>query len=202
MRAITHGLLGALFILVLGPRLYAAEILWKAGVAKADITPAEPVWLAGYGGAARPAHGKVMELWVKALALEDAHGHRAVILTSDTLGISQPIYRAVCAALKQKPGLEPAQVILSASHTHCGPILRNALYDMYPIDEDQRSLIEKYSAELETKIVETFRKALDDLAPARLAAGQGTAAFAVNRRNNPEAKVPQAIADGALKGPI
>src|SRR5205823_14959739 len=133
MRAITHGLLGALFILVLGPRLYAAESLWKAGVAKADITPAEPVWLAGYGGPARPAHGKVMELWIKALALEDAQGHRSVIVTSDTLGIPQSIYRTVSAALKEKSGLAPEQIILSASHTHCGPVLRNALYDMYPV---------------------------------------------------------------------
>ena len=62
-------------------------------------------------------------------------------------------------------------------------------------------LIEKYSAQLETNIFETVGKALSDLAPARIAAGQGTAGFAVNRRNNAEAKVPQLIQQGALKGP-
>ncbi len=45
-------------------------------------------------------------------------------------------------------------------------------------------------------------KALADLAPARLAAGQGTTGFAVNRRNNLEPYVPKLIAEGALKGPV
>ena len=45
-------------------------------------------------------------------------------------------------------------------------------------------------------------KALADLAPARLAAGQGAAGFAVNRRNNLEPDVPKLIAQGALKGPV
>mgnify|MGYP001473367429 CR=1 FL=1 len=39
-----------------------------------------------------------------ALALEDATGHRAVILTSDLLGMPQSIYRNTCAALKAKYG--------------------------------------------------------------------------------------------------
>ena len=136
------------------------------------------------------------------LALEDARGHRAIILTSDTLGIPQSIYRNVCAGLKEKFGLELHQVMLTASHTHCGPVLRSALYDAYPLDDRQISLIEKYSTELEAKIIDTTGKALADLAPARLAAGQGTTGFAVNRRNNKEADVARLIADGALKGPV
>ena len=64
------------------------------------------------------------------------------------------------------------------------------------------ALIEKYSDDLEAKMVETVGKAIADLAPARLAAGQGTAGFAVNRRNNLEPDVPRLIAQGALKGPV
>src|SRR6266850_2727640 len=177
------------FFLACSP-LPAAEALWKAGVAKANITPTTPLFLAGYASRDRPAEGKVMELWIKALALEDAEGHRAVVLTSDTLGIPQSIYQPVCAALKAKFGLLQEQIILSASHTHCGPVLRGALYDMYPLDDAQRSLIENYSAELETNIVKTIGKALADLAPARVTSGQGKTSFAVNRRNNREADVP------------
>ena len=90
-----------------------------------------------------------MDLWIKVLALEDSQGHRAIILTSDTLGIPQSIYQHVTATIAEKFQLKPAQVILSASHTHCGPVLRNALFDMYPLEEDQRKLIENYSAELQ-----------------------------------------------------
>jgi len=70
------------------------------------------------------------------------------------------------------------------------------------LDDHQVSLIEKYSTELEGKIIDTIGKALADLAPARLAAGQGTTSFAVNRRNNSEPNVTKLIADGVLKGPV
>ena len=55
---------------------------WKAGTARAVITPQKPVWLSGYAGKRVPT-GKLHDLWVKALALEDADGRRAVLLTSD-----------------------------------------------------------------------------------------------------------------------
>jgi hypothetical protein len=80
-------------------------------------------------------------------------------------------------------------------------VLRGALYDIYPLDEKQCLLIEEYSAELESKIVETAGKALADLAPARLGSGQGETRFAVNRRNNPEGSVPKLI-EQKFKGPV
>jgi len=180
----------------------AAEVLWKLGLAKANITPDEPLWLAGYASRTNPAIGKAMDLWVKVLALEDTNGNRAIILTSDTLGIPQSIYQHSCAALKEKFGLEPRQLLLTGSHTHCGPVLRNMLYDAYPLDDRQRDLIEKYSIWFESKIIDVTGKALSDLSQVRLAAGQGTTRFAVNRRNNPAGKVPALIAEGQLKGPF
>jgi hypothetical protein len=103
--------------------------------------------------------------------------------------------------LKQKFGLERAQIMLNASHSHCTPVLRGALYDAYPLPADQKPIIERYSQELEAKIVDTVDKAFADLAPARIAAGQGITRFAVNRRNNPEGSVPKLIQENALKGP-
>jgi neutral ceramidase len=196
-----HGWLA--FLIFIGSfNAQSSDKFWKAGAAKADITPSEGLWMAGYASREKPAEGKFMSLWIKVLALEDAEGHRGIILTSDTLGIPQSIYRNVSVAIREKFGLQPEQVALSASHTHCGPVLRSALYDAYPLDEHQRELIERYSSQLETNMVETIGKALADLAPARLVAGQGSAGFAVNRRNNPEGKVPQLIEQGALKGPV
>jgi neutral ceramidase len=185
-----------------GPLRAADQPSWKAGTARANITPSQPLWMAGFGSRTKPAEGKEMDLWIKALALEDARGHRAVILSGDLLGFPQGIYQRTCAALKEKFALEPDQILLMASHTHSGPVLSNALYDVYPLDAGQISLIEQYSADLEAKMVETVSKAIADLAPAQLAAGQGTAGFAVNRRNNLEPDVPRLIATGALKGPV
>jgi len=182
--------------------LHAAEQLWKAGTAKAVITPTDALWMAGYASRTNAASGKATELWLKVLALEDASGRRAVVVTTDLLGFPQSIHRNTTRAAKEKFGLGPEQVILSASHTHCGPVLRGALYDIYPLDDTQRERIESYSAKLEARILDTIGQALADLAPARLAAGQGKTAFAVNRRNNPEPTVPGRIASGSLQGPV
>src|SRR5271163_4291118 len=48
-----------------------AELFWKAGVAKVDITPTQPLWGAGYASRTNMIDEKVTALWVKALALED-----------------------------------------------------------------------------------------------------------------------------------
>ncbi len=192
----------ALLVLVHLSSLRAAEMTWKAGTAKVNITPTESLWMAGFAARTQPADGKAMDLWIKVLALEDAGGHRAIILTSDLLGFPKSIYRRTCTTLKEKFGLAPEQILLSSTHTHCGPVLRDALYDIYALDDAQRTLIEQYSGKLEAQIIETVGQALTNLAPARLASGQGTTGFAVNRRNNPEPEVPQRIPGGALKGPV
>jgi len=133
-------------LLAVGP-LSAAEATWKVGLAKANITPGKPIWLAGYGGRDRGCEGKLHDLWIKVLALEAADGQRAVVLTSDLLGFPRNLHERICAELKTRCHLEPAQVMLTASHTHTAPVLRDALYDIYPLDDGQRALIEEYSAE-------------------------------------------------------
>jgi neutral ceramidase len=198
-----HFLFASIFILLswLAPA-FGADAGWKAGTATAEITPNQPQWMAGYGGRTRPADGALHPLFIKVLALEDARGHRAIVLSSDLLGIPQTVYDNTCAALKQRFGLERAQIMLNASHSHCTPVLRGALYDAYPLPESQKPVIERYSTELEAKIVETVGKAFASLKPARVAAGQGVTRFAVNRRNNPEGSVPKLIEQNALKGPV
>jgi len=83
----------------------AASVVWKAGLARANITPKQPVWLSGYAGKRVP-QGKIHDLWVKVLALEDSAGRRAVVLTSDLIGFSRVQYDDLCATLKQRHGLK------------------------------------------------------------------------------------------------
>ena len=72
---------------------------WKAGTAKANITPKQPIWMAGYGGRNKESEGVLHPLWAKALALEDAKGNRAVIIGTDTLGMTASIYAILMARL-------------------------------------------------------------------------------------------------------
>lgn len=178
-----------------------AEATWKAGVAKAVVTPETKVWLAGYG-ARRAPDGKLHELWMKALALEDPRGRRVVLLTSDFQGVPREMTDRVFARLKKGCKLERRQVMITFSHNHCGPRLGSDLVDYYPIEAEQVRLVEEYTSLMEAKMVEVVEKALAKLAPAAVHAGQGAASFAVNRRNNPEASVPDLIAKGKLRGPV
>jgi neutral ceramidase len=201
---IAHGHLVAFCFVVLfawTDRLCAAEALWKAGTAKASITPKESLWMAGYANRTAPAAGTLHELYVRVLVLEDAQGHQAVLVSSDLLGIPRSISENVSQALANKFGLPRDAIMLNASHTHCGPVLRGALYDAYPLDDAQRKKIEAYSSELEIALVRTVGEALAHRVPATVSVGQGSTDFAVNRRNNREPDVPALRASHALQGP-
>lgn len=176
---------------------------WKAGVAKTNISPDKPMWLAGYGGRDKPFEGKLHDVWVKALALEDANGKKVVLLTSDLCGIPKWMDDSVCAAIQKQHGLDRSQVRLTYSHNHCAPVVKGDLEDYYPLDATQQKLVDEYSAKLERQMIDTIDRALRTLRPATVAVGQGTCTFAVNRRNNREADVPAILARGdKLNGPV
>ena len=175
---------------------------WKVGIAKAVITPEKSVWLAGYG-TKRPPDGKLHDLWMKALALEDADGHRAVLVTSDFQGVPKSMSDLAFEQLRTEYGLERRQVMFTFSHNHCGPRLGDDLVDYYPIEAEQVALVEEYTDRMRDKFVAMVGRALSNLAPARLQIGQGKSTFAVNRRENREAEVPDLLARGVrLKGPV
>ncbi|MDR0714005.1 MAG: neutral/alkaline non-lysosomal ceramidase N-terminal domain-containing protein [Bacteroidales bacterium] len=171
---------------------------WKAGVAETIITPDEYIWMAGYAARKRPAEGKIHDLWAKALALEDSLGNKAVLVTADILGFSKELSDKIRAQLKTDLNLSEAQIILNASHTHSGPVLTNALIDIYPIDVNRDRGISAYTARLESQIVRLVSDAFRAAKPAELYAGNGITRFQINRRNNREAIAEQ---QPEIKGP-
>lgn len=178
------------------------EPAWKAGVARAIITPETGVWLAGYG-TKRPPDGKLHELWMKALALEDPRGQRVVLVTSDFQGVPKEMSDRVFEQLLKKHKLERRQVMITFSHNHCGPRLGDDLVDYYPVEAEQVKLVDEYTALMVDRMVDMIGQALQDLAPATLHSGQGKTTFAVNRRNNREAEVSALLAKGEpLRGPV
>lgn len=187
---------------LLTPPISAPGAEWKAGIARAVITPEKPVWLAGYGSKRAP-EGKIHDLWMKALALEDADGRRAVLVTSDFQGIPKGVSDEVFAGLKQRLGLERTQVMLTFSHNHCGPRLGDDLIDYYPVEAEQTALVDEYSRRMIERMIALIEEAVMRLAPAQIQFGEGKATFAVNRRNNREAEVPKLLAKGEpLAGPV
>jgi neutral ceramidase len=160
------------------------DIGWKAGVARVVVTPEYPMWMAGYGARDHESEGTLHDLWAKALAIEDAEKKRAVLITTDLLGFPRELSDRIRDRAHKKFGLERSQIILNSSHTHCGPVLDEALSDIYPLDPHQVKKIRKYTAQLEDKIVALVGKSLQAMQPAKIFSANGVARFQVNRRNN------------------
>src|SRR5262245_30012519 len=172
---------------------------FKAGTASKVITPSEPLWMAGYASRNKPCDTKRHDLWVKALAIVDAAGNRCVIMTSDLCGIPRSVSEPVCAGVMKQTGLKREQILLTCSHTHCGPVVRDNLMDMYEMPNDQPARIMAYTENLCDSMVQTIVAAIKDLKPAKLSIGEGTARFAVNRRKMTEKGV---INDRNPEGPV
>ena len=189
---------GMLFLAAGAAAGQAAAGGWQAGVARAKITPEEPLWLAGYAARDREAEGALHDLWVKALAVRDASGHTAVLVTTDIIGYPKDMSDRIRDAIGREHGLARAQIVLSGSHTHSGPVLDNSLPDIYPTNAAQQEAIVQYTHRLEGIVAATVGAALADLAPAAIFTGSAVARFAVNRRNNREAEILQLH---ALEGP-
>lgn len=175
---------------------------WQAGVARVVITPEKLMWLSGYGARDRPAQGKLAELHAKALAITDPAGKQAVIVTCDLIGIDRQFSARVTKAICDAHKLERAHVALCTSHTHTGPVVGDNLRLMYFYDDAQQKLIDEYTAGLEKKLIAVAAEALGKQQPAELRWAVGQCTFAVNRRNNIEAKVPELREAGKLVGPV
>jgi hypothetical protein len=184
---------------------------WEAGVAVANITPSQPIWMAGYGGRDKPAQGKINDLYVKALMLRDADDKRVVLLTFDIVGMDRETSNRIRSGVEQNLKLPRDSIAICCSHTHSGPVVGRNLRPAYPFGEEEWKKVRAYTNWLEETAITTAVKAAGTLRPATLKFGVGHADFAVNRRNNKEAEVAKiAAAPGAdpavwrkqLKGPV
>ncbi|MBD3627287.1 neutral/alkaline non-lysosomal ceramidase N-terminal domain-containing protein [Cyclobacterium sp.] len=161
---------------------------WRAGVTKVEITPQEPMWMAGYASRDRPSEGVRHAIWAKALVLEDSMGNRAVLVTTDLVGIRQELSQRIRDRLMQEYGLSKDQIILNSSHTHTGPETDYGRYQ-FQLDQVQLGKIKNYVEILEHKIVALVGNALESLKPVYLHVENGVTRFQVNRRNNKEASL-------------
>jgi hypothetical protein len=160
----------------------SAQSRWKAGVATVDITPDQPIWLAGYGSRTKPSEGVLQRIHTKALVIEDETGARTVLVTSDLLGFVKEVSDPIAARVLQEYKIPRERLALNASHTHSGPVIATMLRPAYPYGLDYEIVIKRYTDHLEDLVVQVIGAAIQNLAPAEIAFNQGFAGFAVNRR--------------------
>ena len=166
----------------------------RVGLARACITPERPVWLHGYASKERfrPFEGKLNDLYAKAMAIEDARGERAVLITVDLCVIRAPEAKELFDRLTQRTGLQRRQLLVNFSHTHSGPILGASDLNRYPMSPQEKQATLDYTARLFGQLGDVAHAALADLKPATLAWGTGKCSFVRNRRLH--------NADGSYRG--
>ena len=154
----------------------------QAGIGAANITPTEPIRMAGWSSRDRASEGVSHPIYAKALALRDAAGHTGVWVTADILGYSRTMADTLERRLQERYGLSPDQVILGSSHNHSGPMVGDLLHLYFDLPAEDEAVIARYTEQLLERIVGAVGQALADLAPAELTMGFGLAGFGVNRR--------------------
>src|SRR5438105_11488619 len=98
----------------------AAQDSLRAGAAQIDITPANPVTMAGYESRKELSQGVHDRLGARAVAFEQGNKH-LVLVSIDLLGFynntAEPLRNAVLDACH----LQPSELFLAAIHTHSAP---------------------------------------------------------------------------------
>jgi hypothetical protein len=160
-----------------------------AGVAQIDITPEGAIRLTGYGNRAVPTSEVRQRLWAKAVTFAGGGRSRAVLITTDLIGLPARVTDEVARRLA-KTGLDRAQVAITSTHTHTGPSIEHVLPFILssPPDADQQAAIARYTSQLTDKLERVALDAIIDTRPARVAWGTGKAGFASHRRVTKEGK--------------
>jgi hypothetical protein len=204
-----HFRLGRMLSLIIAlqifcPAAFAADT-WQAGTGRANITPQQLMWMAGYGARDHAAEGKLTDLWTKVLLLESPTGQTAVLITFDLVGIDRDLAFAIRNQLKEQYGWSTEQVMFCTSHTHTGPVVGRNLAPMHYllIGAEQQRLVEAYGETLIQNVMDAVGQAVKSKSACQLSWGTGKTTFAVNRRNNrPEEEVPARRSVGQLVGPM
>jgi neutral ceramidase len=165
-------LLSSLLLVCSPHQVQAAEL--RVGVARVDITPDQPVTMAGYGSRKDLSQGVHDPLSTRAVAFEQG-GHRLVLVSTDSLGFYGGSADVLRKAVLEESGLQPAELFLSAIHTHSAPTVT---FDLTRGHSNNVA----YSKWLKQKLVEVVRTALTDLSPAQVGYGFGSSPVGANRR--------------------
>jgi neutral ceramidase len=175
-------LLLPLFVIAVVSAVEKPAAVWKAGSASAKITPEASMWMAGYAGRTQPSEGVELDLFAKALVVEDSRGGRLAVITMDLIGVPRNVRLHVAEQVQKQYGIAPERLAINASHTHSGPELRTS--HLQGTDDPARREAEahSYTDKLQNTLVSLVGEALKKSAPATLHYSKARCGVAMNRR--------------------
>ncbi|NQU85942.1 MAG: neutral/alkaline non-lysosomal ceramidase N-terminal domain-containing protein [Mariniphaga sp.] len=146
----------------------------KVGVAKVCITPEVPIQMSGYESRTEPFKGVHDDLFASASVFSDGI-NKAVLISVDVIGFSNSFYEETVSRINNKTGIKKEAILLSAVHTHGGPVSKSYETNVSPA-------IEKYVNELQDKIVNVVIEASGKIQPVKIGTGKGICNMNINRR--------------------
>ncbi|MFC2125631.1 neutral/alkaline non-lysosomal ceramidase N-terminal domain-containing protein [Bacteroidota bacterium] len=126
----------------------------KVGVGKVDITPVLGTPLEGYY-IERLATNVHDELYVRAMILEDGT-NTFVLIVADIIDVAPYGFNAARKRIQEKLQIPASNIVISATHTHTGPIFSQVYEEM-----------------LEVKIYDAVKIAMQNMQPAVIKSGAG-----------------------------
>jgi neutral ceramidase len=153
-----------------------------AGAAAADITPRDRQFLFGYPFVERYSTGVHDRLLSSALYLSD--GRTPLILSAnDVVFIGRDTARRARSRIEQRTGVPAAQMMITATHTHSGPLTIDTLCS--EIDPTTPKADPRYVEFLEEGIVEAAVEAYRSARPATLGMAVADGAGVGANRHDP-----------------
>lgn len=136
---------------------------FSVGFARTDITPTASVPLAGYGNPMqRLSQGVLDPLYATCIAITDSTDSTVLLCTVDLISSLALYSDPARDAISEKFGIPREAVVISATHTHSAPDLRQTAYG--PINRYRDQLVEK--------LTNLAGAALADRRPAAMMAGR------------------------------
>ncbi len=162
-----NGLLALTLILLASNIRVWGGATFKAGVEKVDITPPSGLSLWGYSDRKGPSTGVLDPLYARVLVLE-ASGQRLALVVVD---LGRPFGPTSLERLRNATRNDVSLLIVSATHTHSGPVIQ----DEYPGGTPA------WETALLEKIANAVEEACKHLANAQIGTGYGSAFIGHNR---------------------
>lgn len=168
--------------MLIATSLTASAVTYRVGAGSVVITPEEPMWMAGYASRQTPSEGTLLDIYAKALVIEDTAGAKSVVVSLDLTGVSAECSKRVSELIEDKYSIPRANLMMTASHTHSGPVVRDNLIHMYGLSDEEANKVTAYTEALPGRIVQAIDAAMESIEPCALHWGIGNAGFAMNRR--------------------
>lgn len=153
----------------------------EVGAARVDVTPTEPVVLAGYGGRTKPHEGVDTKLWARALVIGEKKPVAIVVL--DNCGVPSGVKERLVKRLVES-GITSERLMVAVTHTHNAPTLEGYATIVWAgrTTREQDEATARYTAFAIEKMAVAVESALAQREPMELEWGKGRATFGGNRR--------------------